>query len=172
MHWRNLLVLAVLALALGAFSSAEAARPRSSDQLRAAKVVTKTGSGSISIANFADPEGSSNGVLNADSLVVIDFITYTEVTGGAAENWTLTIADDSGDIMLSIKQTVAANTADNIYAQWPLGFPMFEGSIAASTFTQGSVTCRSGYAVAIAGPSTTGSLTVGYHYELPADRAR
>jgi len=164
--------VAAVALALCVFGTAEAARPRSSDQLRAARVTTKTATGSITMANFADPEGSSNGVLNVDSLVVIDYVTYSSLTGGAQENWTLTINDDSGDIMYSVKQSVAATTADIIFLQFVPGFPMFEGAIAASVFTQGSTTCRTGYSVAIAGATTAGSLTIGYHYELPADRAR
>jgi len=141
-------------------------------QRQTAHIVTKTGTGAITLQNFANPAGSTNGTFKTDSLIVIDFITYTSTSGGAAEVWNLTITDDSGDQMWSVKQQVALTTGDNMFAQFIKGWPMWEGTIAASVFTQGNTPCSLGYKIDIAGATTAGSLTVGYHLESPVDRTR
>jgi hypothetical protein len=160
-------------LLIGLVGNADARRASDSNQLRTAKVARKSASGTITFADWADPEGATAGRINTDSLVVVDWISYTEVAGGTDENWVITALDDSGDEFFRIDQTATASTADNIFLQFPTGLPFWEGGIAGGVFTPTvGTTCRSGYSIVVTGPSTTGYLSIGYHMEVPADRTR
>jgi hypothetical protein len=171
-RWKYLFLAVVAALSLA--SVAEAAPNSSARTLRTSRVSQKSATGTVTFADFADPEGASSGILRPDSLVVIDEIDFTAVAGGADENWTLVVKDDSGDEMFRLMQTATASTADNIAKVFPSGLPLWNGAVASSTFTPSSplAICRSGYSVVVTNATDTGYLTIFWHYEAPADRGR
>ena len=108
----------------------------------------------------------------SDSLVVIDFVSFTAIASSSDENWVLTILDDTVTEIFRIDQTVTATQADNIFLQFPSGFPMFNTATVSTTTTQNRVPCSSGYSVSVSGAVGTGYLSIGWHMELPGDRTR
>jgi len=165
------LALAALA-ALVVAGAAHASTPASSRALRTSRVAQKSATGTVTFADWGNPEGDVSGRILTDSLVVIDEIDFTAVADVADENWTLTVLDDSGNEMFRLMQTVTASTADNIAKVFPSGLPLWKGTVAAGVFTPGTVPCSNGYSIVLTNAVGTGYLTVFWHMELPADRAR
>ena len=163
--------LAALA-ALAVATVVQASTPASSRQLRTSRIAQKSATGTVTFANWADPEGSTSARIYSDSLVVIDEIDFTAIADVADENWTLTVLDDSGNEMFRLMQTVSASTADNIAKVFPSGLPLWNGSVAGGVFTPGTSSSRNGYSVVLTNAVGTGYLTIFWHMEIPADRMR
>jgi hypothetical protein len=165
------------AVAVGLYilaGTAHAASPAAGHPLRTSRISQKSATGTVTFADWGNPEGSTSGRILTDSLVVIDEIDFTAIADVADENWTLVVKDDSGDEMFRLMQTVTASTADNIAKVFPSGLPLWNGSTAANVFSPASplVPCSSGYSIVVTNAVGTGYLTVFWHMELPLDRAR
>jgi len=167
------LVLAALSaviVAVGIVGGVSARPQIQSVQLRTSRVVFQSAVGTNTLTNFADPEGSTGGKVVIDSLVVIDWVSYSATAGVADEIWKIQILDDSITQFFEVSQTVAGSAADNVFLQFPTGLPLFNTATVSTVVTTGTTPCSNGYSLTVTGPTLTGKLAIGYHKEMPSDR--
>ena len=170
MNRTKTLVLTALALVAACFTTAHASKPSTSDQLRVTRVVSKAGASPAFINTDSLFATAYEGTVKR--LLVVDWVSFQSTAGVVAEDFSIFYSDDNSNTVEFVKQTVAANTTETIFLNFPAGYPLFNlRSQAGSVLKTRDDPCTGGANFFFAALSSlSGLLTVGYHMEAVSDR--
>lgn len=121
-------------------------------------VVDDGGTGTVSIP--IDPYGKR--------VIVVDFVTVTYSPGAAAEVMTVSILNTSLAGMWKGAKYFDANTADTMHVDFPSGLPIWRTTSA--NINYGGAAIGGQVLVEVIDTGST-YVTVGFHYEHPAERS-